>query len=371
MRTKFERDGIRLAECDMFLVSFGPEHYYLRVDDHFETVHLRARFRHLRPFYALVMMLRLPALLRARGYVPDAVVTYDMSLVPAAARVRKETGARVVLFVANLPATLLKTRPLARLKLFVEAQIERIAVPRVDVCFVNSRAAALYAQHVGIPASRTHRFFPDTLSRDSADLTTAREHKGSVRAALAVPDGHLMLLSVGRLEPEKGFDRLLTAFAALALKEATLVIAGDGILRDRLEVLAVTLGVADHVRFAGTVPHHELWRYYVDADVFLLFSRSESLGMVPLEAMYVGTPCIVSRAEGLLESAGEKGERAFVWGEENGIEALDRELDRIRTAHPTIAERVARARMYVAGRLSEYNGVMEMLSGQNEAYNKN
>ncbi len=365
MRAKFERDGIRLGECDMFLVSFGPEHYYLKVDEHFETVHLKARSRHLRPFYALLMALRLPVLLHARGFVPDVVLTYDMSLVPAASRVRAGTGARVALFIANLPSTLLKTRPLARLKLVVEYLIERLGAPRVDVCFVNSNATASYAIRMGISDDHIHRFFPDTISPDGRELVRAYETKGALRARLSIPHDSLLMLSVGRLEPEKGFDRLLNLFAELHDPRAVLVVAGEGKLRDSLEEQVRMLGIASQVRFVGRVPHAMLWRYYVDADVFILLSRSESLGMVALEAMYARTPCVLSHAEGLRESAGDESERAFLWDERDGVEALRSEIECIRTAHPMVAERVARAHAYVEKRLGERSTVMETLLPNN------
>jgi glycosyltransferase involved in cell wall biosynthesis len=71
---------------------------------------------------------------------------------------------------------------------------------------------------------------------------------------------------------------------------------GEGPDRKRLERLAVKEGVSGQVRFAGRVPDEELPAYYETCDLFALPSTEEGFGIVYLEAMSHGKPCIGARA---------------------------------------------------------------------------
>ncbi len=113
-----------------------------------------------------------------------------------------------------------------------------------------------------------------------------------------------VILSVGRMEPLKGFDILLNSLAMLrGAPDTRLVIVGGDEGRDRemrrLKSLATELGVLDFVTFAGVVDQAELPIYYSAADIFVLPTYYESFGLVALEAMACGLPVIASRVGGL------------------------------------------------------------------------
>jgi len=117
------------------------------------------------------------------------------------------------------------------------------------------------------------------------------------RAALGL-DGYT-LLCVGHLVPLKGQHLVIEALASLP--DVTLLIAGDGVERKRLEQLAADLGVASRVRFLGAVPQPALPAIYGAADAMVLASSREGWANVLLEAMACGTPAIASRVWGTPE----------------------------------------------------------------------
>lgn len=106
------------------------------------------------------------------------------------------------------------------------------------------------------------------------------------------------LLAVGRLAPEKGFDLLLEAFAAVRLRlpDARLVIAGEGSERAALDALARRLRLDAAVRFAGRVDDPCL--FFPGATLFVLPSRREGMPNALLEAAAGGLPLVALPASG-------------------------------------------------------------------------
>lgn len=108
---------------------------------------------------------------------------------------------------------------------------------------------------------------------------------------------------LGRLEAGKGLEYLLQAFAQQQDHQATLLIVGDGSLRQTLEQQAITLGIAERTRFAGYVPTAEAWRYFALAYVGVLPSVTTAMvkerwGLVVNEAFNQGVPMIGTTSVG-------------------------------------------------------------------------
>jgi glycosyltransferase involved in cell wall biosynthesis len=108
---------------------------------------------------------------------------------------------------------------------------------------------------------------------------------------LPVSSDRPTILFVGRLIYYKGIEYLVDAMSDV---DATLLIAGDGELREQLQTRAKSRGVADKVHFLGYVPNEHLHHCYEAADLFVLPSvePSEAFGIVQLEAMAYETPIV-------------------------------------------------------------------------------
>jgi 1,2-diacylglycerol 3-alpha-glucosyltransferase len=104
----------------------------------------------------------------------------------------------------------------------------------------------------------------------------------------------LVLISVGRLAPEKNWDTLLRAFAKIYAEHSDLrlVLIGDGAARQSLEALTAELGIMDRVTFTGALPFEEIPRYLKAADMFAFASVTETQGLVTIEAMAAGLPVV-------------------------------------------------------------------------------
>lgn len=123
------------------------------------------------------------------------------------------------------------------------------------------------------------------------------------RAALGVAGGPVVLF-VGRIQPLKGVDVAIETAARLGPATTLLVVGGpSGPVGEaemcRLVARVDELGMSDRVRFVPPQPHEGLATYYRAADVCLVPSRSESFGLVALEAAACGTPVVAAAVGGL------------------------------------------------------------------------
>ena len=123
--------------------------------------------------------------------------------------------------------------------------------------------------------------------------------RAETRARLGIDDDTPLLLYVGRLGPEKRIDILLRSVAALRPTDLPpdaanfkLALVGDGQCRAELEELARSLGLQDRVKFVGGVPHNRVGQWYAAGDIFTMPSPAETQGLVLVEAMSAGLPCI-------------------------------------------------------------------------------
>jgi glycosyltransferase involved in cell wall biosynthesis len=146
----------------------------------------------------------------------------------------------------------------------------------------------------GVSADRI-RVVPNPVDLDEHAAPVAR---GRFRAAHGL-GGSRVVLFLGKLTPRKRVDVLIDAFASGVGADARLVIAGNDMGAGPALVNQVrACGVADRVAFTGLLAAESRLQALADADVVVYPSADEVFGLVPLEALLVGTPVVVADDSG-------------------------------------------------------------------------
>ncbi|MSP50869.1 MAG: glycosyltransferase [Alphaproteobacteria bacterium] len=205
---------------------------------------------------------------------------------------------------------------------------------RCDHVFGNTQAIVDYVIERGFPRSSAH-YAPNFVLDERAAAVPRQQH--------GTPEGVPLVLALGRLHRNKGFDVLLRAVATLP--SVYLWIGGSGPLAGELKSLCRTLGIQERVRFLG-------WRddaaaLYAACDVFVCSSRIEPLGNVVIEAWAHERPVVAAASIGpdALVAEGENGLKVPV----DDAAALASAIGRV-LANPNL-----RAKL-VAGGLASYRG---------------
>lgn len=128
-----------------------------------------------------------------------------------------------------------------------------------------------------------------------------------LHAKLGLPDDAVIILSVGRNEPVKGFSYALQAFARAAAQfpKAVYVFLGRGM--EPLRQQAREAGLASRVRFCEQVPMAQLPEVFHAAAIYLSSSIVEGFSQVNVQAMAAGLPCVLSDAPGNRDAAMQGG----------------------------------------------------------------
>jgi 1,2-diacylglycerol 3-alpha-glucosyltransferase len=184
------------------------------------------------------------------------------------------------------------------------------------------------------------------------------------RARAGIAPQRPLVSYIGRVAHEKNIGFLLAVFAEVrrSVPDALMMIAGEGPARESLRARVTALGLESQVHFAGYLERgQELLDCYAAADVFVFASRTETQGLVLLEAMAQGTP-VVSTAELGTRSVLTPASGALVVPEERG--AFAAAVVRVLGDAALRAQMAARGRAYahtwssaaMAGRLAQVYG---------------
>jgi glycosyltransferase involved in cell wall biosynthesis len=280
-----------------------PPRRYLR-----ERGEVGALLRHLRP-----------DVMHTHGYRPDVLDS------PVARALGIATVSTVHGFTGNGP----RNR-------FYE-WLQRRSLRHADAVVAVSRPQVDDLARSSVPRDRI-RLIPNAWTATSAPLSRA-----AARDVLALGEAERVIGFVGRLGVEKGPDLLVRALAEPELRERVACFVGDGSgQRDAME-LARTLGVAERIRWKGSLP--EASRLMAAFDVVALPSRTEGTPIVLFEAAAAGVPVVACAVGGVPDVLGAGFNLVPAHDPAALASALARALDSPADAAEAVARSVARIRV--------------------------
>lgn len=180
---------------------------------------------------------------------------------------------------------------------FLKRQIlllaERLMARRTDLLLTMNDYDRRLAERCRL--GRRTAFVPGLGVEDAGFAQLAPDAGQQLRASLGIAPETFVLFYAAEFSPRKNQTLLLHAMTRLP-ERVTLVLAGEGALREECMQLAQTLGVSDRVRFPGFVQPAEPW--FCMADAVVSSSRSEGLPFNLMEAMLAGRPVCASAVKG-------------------------------------------------------------------------
>jgi len=250
--------------------------------------------RRKRTFVDAERLRRVRSALRTGGY--DLLQTHLLFANVVGALAGHDAGIPVVATLhqtARLERTFERERELVE-SLVLRRRATRIVAVGTSVAEVNRRRFG----RVPIDIVSNPVAIPEPVA---ADVRQAK------RAELLGDFAGPLVLSVGRVEPVKGFDDMIAAFRAVASRapQAVLAIAGDGSMREALELQARGSGLEGRVRLLGE--RSDVPALLAAADLFVMSSYSEALPFALLEAMAAGVPVVATRVGDIPRALGTAG----------------------------------------------------------------
>ncbi len=219
----------------------------------------------------------------------DALLStlYGNNFVAVMAKLFTRPRTRVVIREANtttvdMSQTTMNPKEKAKVNFYY-----RWLYPRADAVVAVSKGVAQgLQQFASIPHSKLHVIYNPVITQAMFRLSE------DVAGHSWLQSGELpVVLGVGRLTPQKGWQTLFRAFAkVIQYRKARLLILGEGELRNELTLLAERLGITDYVDLPGFDSNP--FRYMRRASVLVLSSRYEGLPNVLIQAMALGCPVV-------------------------------------------------------------------------------
>jgi 1,2-diacylglycerol 3-alpha-glucosyltransferase len=155
---------------------------------------------------------------------------------------------------------------------------------------------------------------PSGIALEQHQQYSTIEEIQELRYKYRIAENAFVLLSLGRLGPEKNIEELMVAFAWFLIDspDSILLIVGDGPTRGGLEDWAEYLHIDKNVVFTGAISQQEVHKYYQMADIFVSASTSETQGLVYVEAAANGLP-LVCRKDPCLQGIIVDGKNGFTF----------------------------------------------------------
>ena len=140
---------------------------------------------------------------------------------------------------------------------------------------------------------------PSGINIDNFKKDTGQ--KNEIRKKYNIKPDDILLITACRLTKEKNLEFLIKSFAKIKQKYSNVqfMIVGDGAVKKDLEKLAKELEIKNRVIFTGLVDRTEIVGLYQASDIFIFASKTETQGLVAVEAMAAGNPVVAIKASGI------------------------------------------------------------------------
>ncbi|MCO6177195.1 MULTISPECIES: glycosyltransferase family 1 protein [Ciceribacter] len=216
----------------------------------------------------------------------------------------------------------------------------------------------------GLARSRVHMIPPGY--DDNRFFPVSQASRQMIRQRLGFSDH--VVLALGRLATNKGYDLLIDGFSVLASRipdaRLRLALGGENLdaqesaLLKQLHEQVEALGLSDRVDFSGFIPDEELPDHYRAADLFVLSSRYEPFGMTAIEAMASGTPTVVTVHGGLFRAVSYGRHALFA----DPFDKEDLGITMMKPLkHPRLYGRLSRMGAHKARSLFTWTGIAQQL----------
>ena len=143
------------------------------------------------------------------------------------------------------------------------------------------------------------KIIPSGINIDNFQNDTGK--KTEIRQKYQIKQNEIMLITACRLTKEKNLEFLIRSFAKIIEKQKNVkfMIVGDGAVKKNLKKIAEELGIKDSIVFTGLVDRTSIVDLYQASDIFVFASKTETQGLVAVEAMAAGNPVVAIKASGI------------------------------------------------------------------------
>ena len=258
----------------------------------YNTSQSRFHFAGIYPSYLRTIFYILQILSFGMWQRPQLIITSHLNFTPPARLLQRLTGISYWTVAHGVEAW------------GIEQDIIKIALSKADRVLAVShftRDRMLQADYC-LPDQIV--VLPNTFDGDRFHIAPK---SSKLQHRYGIPSDHCIILTVSRLvqsEQYKGYDRVLRALPQIraAIPTVHYLLVGHGDDRPRIEHLIEELNLCNNVTLAGFIPDTELCDHYNLCDVFAMPSKREGFGIVYLEAMACGKPCVGGNKDGAVDA---------------------------------------------------------------------
>lgn len=245
-------------------------------------------------FYPLSERAELINLADVVGVKNFGVMAYAQRLCTLRRLIAERSADVVISFLPNVNVASIISSAFLRVPLIICERSYPLAIPRFHI--------------LNVLRKRTYRYADMLTVQTDSIADKFRKHYPGLKAVRTIPNalppeistykkssmgGRKILLSLGRLAPEKQVDKLLNTFSLIApmFPDWDLHIYGDGPMKTSLDEQIRNAGLQSRVFLQG--PTSRPWEVMANADAFAMVSQYEGFPNALLEAMGIGLPCVV------------------------------------------------------------------------------